>query len=224
MVLFTLGCLFLVGLFADVVGRLAIIPRVSFLLLGGLLIGPEGLGVITATMASEWFPVLTHMALGMIGFLIGQSLNLQGLRDQGMEAVIVSLGKALASAIVVFIACWLAQLPLAVCAVLAGVATATAPAATYDVVHESGLKGRFPDLLIRVVALDDVWGLILFSFLLSFAIAGPLVMQAGFLDGMAEVGGSVERQLGHSSPVRVHHEDLGVAIAVAGEQDLLAVG
>lgn len=186
-----LGSLFLVGLVADVLGRRTFLPRVSFLLLSGLLIGPSALGIIPSSLANEWFPTLTHMALGMVGFLMGQSLNLSNLREQGMEVVIVSLSKAIFSAIAVFLLCVIIQLPIAVSAVLAGIATATAPAATFDVVHELGLKGRFPDLLINVVALDDVWGLLLFSLLLAFAVAGPFDIQTGAVAGLSEVLGSV---------------------------------
>ena len=41
-ILLTLGGLFLLGLVADLVGRLTPLPRVSLLLLTGLLIGPSG--------------------------------------------------------------------------------------------------------------------------------------------------------------------------------------
>jgi Kef-type K+ transport system membrane component KefB len=49
-------------------------------------------------------------------------------------------------------------------AILLGcIASATAPAAVLDVVTESGYKGRFSDLLLSVVSLDDVWALLLFG-------------------------------------------------------------
>ena len=68
--LLLLGALFLVGLLADLVGRYTFLPRVSVLLLAGLLIGPSVIGLIPAAVADTWFPTLTEMALAMIGFLL----------------------------------------------------------------------------------------------------------------------------------------------------------
>jgi Kef-type K+ transport system membrane component KefB len=49
-------------------------------------------------------------------------------------------------------------------AILLGcIASATAPAATLDIVLEADHEGPFSNLLLSIVALDDIWGLILFS-------------------------------------------------------------
>ncbi len=55
--------------------------------------------------------------------------------------------------------------------ILAGIALATDPAATIDVIHQTGSKGEFSKILEGVVAIDDAWGLIIFSFLLAIAQA-----------------------------------------------------
>jgi Kef-type K+ transport system membrane component KefB len=55
--------------------------------------------------------------------------------------------------------------------VLGGVAAATAPAATIDVVSQYRARGAFPGLLLSVVALDDAWGLIVFSLCVTTATA-----------------------------------------------------
>jgi Kef-type K+ transport system membrane component KefB len=54
---------------------------------------------------------------------------------------------------------------------LAGIATSTAPAATADVVHEVKANGRFADTLLAIVAVDDAWGLMVFSIMLAVALA-----------------------------------------------------
>jgi Kef-type K+ transport system membrane component KefB len=46
---------------------------------------------------------------------------------------------------------------------LGAIATATDPAATLDAIRESGRESRFADVLTGVVAIDDAWGLIMFS-------------------------------------------------------------
>ena len=185
-----LGCLFLVGFAADVAGRLTPLPRVSFLLLSGIVIGPSVLGVVPARLVSEWFPLLTNIALSMVGFLIGQELTYNSLRQQGRAVLSLSLAKALVSAAVVFASCIVAGLPLAMCAALAGIASATAPAATFDIVHEAEAQSANTKLLLGVVALDDLWGLIIFAMLIAFATNGDADL-AALGTGLTEIGGSL---------------------------------
>ena len=188
--LILLGSLFLVGLVADIAGRFTPLPRVSFLLLSGLLIGPSVLGLISQDTAAQWFPILTNMALSMVGFLIGQGLAPSALREHGKEVVVVSGAEAVGAAIAVGVACVLIGLPLELALVFAGVATATAPAAIFDVVHELQARSPFSKLLLGVVALDDVWGLIVFALLIAFATNGNLEISA-ISSGLIEIFGSI---------------------------------
>jgi Kef-type K+ transport system membrane component KefB len=48
--------------------------------------------------------------------------------------------------------------------ILGAIATATAPAATNDVIRQSGVDNGFTRTLSGIVAIDDAWGLIAFSF------------------------------------------------------------
>lgn len=190
MELIVLGVLFLVGLCADIVGRLTPMPRVSFLLLCGLLVGPAGAGFISAGLAGDWFPVITQVALTMIGFLLGQQLTRRALRSGGRQVVVLSLAKAAGAAAVVFLGLWLVGVGFELAMLLAGIATATASTATFDVVHEAGERSAFGDLLLSTVALDDVWGLIFFALLLAFASHGGGGLEV-LSTGIGEVVGSM---------------------------------
>jgi len=46
--LLTVGAIFLIGLFADLLGRHTPLPRVTLLLLAGIVIGPEVLDLLPA--------------------------------------------------------------------------------------------------------------------------------------------------------------------------------
>lgn len=72
-ILIVFGSLFLVGLLADLIGRHTPLPRVTLLMLTGFLIGPSVLDWLPEFMG-DWFPLLTNIALAMIGFLLGQKL------------------------------------------------------------------------------------------------------------------------------------------------------
>ncbi len=164
----TLGGLFLAGLATDLLGRKTRLPRVSLLLLFGFAIGPGGLGVLPP-LGELWQSAITNIALVMVGFLLGDSLRVASLKARGREVLLVSLLVTVLTALVVFSGLWLLglSLPLALC--LAGIATATDPMATADVIHETGAKGPFTETLRGLVALDDAWGLLMFTALLILA-------------------------------------------------------
>ncbi len=190
MALLLLGVIFLVGLASDVVGRTTFLPRVSVLLLAGLAIGPAGLGFLPRALAQEWFPVLTQMALAMVGFLLGQQLRLPSLRERGKPVLVLSVSKVLCASLFVFVASLAFGAPLTLALVLAGIAPATAPTATYDVVHETGVSNSFTDTLLSIVAIDDAWGLIVFSLLMAFASgngAGVEVLTPGLIEVFASL-------------------------------------
>ena len=99
------------------------------------------------------------------------------------------------TSVIVFIGLILVGVPLDIAILLGCIASATAPTATVDVILEYNYKGRFSDLLIAIVALDDAWGLILFSI------------------GMAVVC-KINGIIGNVSPVFYIIKEIGGAIAI----------
>jgi Kef-type K+ transport system membrane component KefB len=86
---------------------------------------------------------------------------------------------------------------------LAGVAAASAPTATFDVVRESGVTGEFPDTLLAVVALDDGVALLLFSLCLAAAVAvtGDHSVFSSVSAGLGEIAGSLALGAGLGVPM-----------------------
>jgi Kef-type K+ transport system membrane component KefB len=189
--LLSIGTLFLVGLIADVLGRRTHIPRVTLLMLVGVLIGNSGLEMLPAEL-EYWYEFLAAAALTMVAFLLGGALSFATLKRHGRQIVIVSITVVAASVGLVGGGLWLAGVPVSMALLLAGISTATAPAATLDVVRQSGAKGRFPRLLMGIVAIDDAWGLIAFSILLVAAkgLGGDGALQV-LLGGLWEIGGAI---------------------------------
>jgi Kef-type K+ transport system membrane component KefB len=191
-ILLTLGAMLLIGLATDALGRFTPLPRVTLLLVFGFLLGRSGLDALP-TQFYEWFDVVAVMALVMVGFLLGGQFSAAELRRAGRQVVTISATVVVVTAIVVFLAVLMAEVPLAVALILAAVATATAPAATVDVVHVARAKGTFSRTLLDIVALDDAWGLMLFSLLLAVAAAvtDGVAPTAALSTGMREVFGAV---------------------------------
>jgi Kef-type K+ transport system membrane component KefB len=190
--LITLGGLMMLGLVTDLLGRHSPLPRVTLLLAFGFVIGPSGLAVLPE-IAPQLFNLLSSMALVMIGFLIGGTLTRQSLKRHGRRVLTVSTAMVLVTLAVVAIGLTLAGVPVEVALLLAGIATATAPAATADVVHEIGAQGPFSQTLMGIVAIDDAWGLIAFTFMLAAVhiINGDGATASVVMNGLWELGGAL---------------------------------
>jgi Kef-type K+ transport system membrane component KefB len=190
--LITLGGVMMLGLVTDLLGRHTPLPRVTLLLMFGFAIGPSGVAVLPE-IAPELFYLLSSIALVMIGFLIGGTLTRASLKRHGRRVLTVSTAMVVTTVVVVAVGLIGLGVPIEVALLLAGIAPATAPAATTDVVHEIGAKGPFSETLIGIVAVDDAWGLIAFTMMLAaiHILDGNMGMTAVILDGLWELGGAL---------------------------------
>lgn len=189
--LITLGGLFLLGLVTDLIGRHTPLPRVTLLLLAGLSIGPSGFDLLPG-FSEQWFPMLTDIALVMIGFLLGQKMTVQALRRRGRTVLLVSMGEILMTAVLIAAGLMALGVRPEIALLMAGIAPATAPAATMDVVRELGTEGEFSQTLLGIVAIDDAWGLIIFSVMVAIVqgMQGGGEVLGVLGQGMWEVGGA----------------------------------
>jgi len=192
LILLTLGGLFLAGLVTDLIGRHTPLPRVTLLLILGFVSGPSVLDLLP-DFREQWFPVVTDMALVMIGFLLGQKMTVGALREHGRDVLVVSVSEVAITSALMLAVLLLLGVDLTVALLLAGIAPASAPAATVDVVHELNADGPFSRTLLGVVAIDDAWGLLIFSFLLAAAgaVQGQGAVADVLLGGLWEIGGAV---------------------------------
>ena len=161
--LLIIGGILLMALAIDALGQKTKFPRVTLLLIFGIIIGNEGFGLIPEFITNK-FELISDMALLMVGFLIGGKINSDFLKNSGKETLWISMASAIITTIIVTIGLYFVGIDLELAIILGCIASATAPAAIVDVILESKYKGKFADLLVSIVALDDAWGLILFSF------------------------------------------------------------
>ena len=185
-----IGTVFLAGLILDKIGRWSHVPRVSLLMLLGLALGPHALGLLPGgflTMGGT----LTPLALTMVAFLLGGRLERRKLYAHGREILAMSLVVVAISSILVGGGLWSAGVAVVPAILLGAISSATAPAATLDVIRQSGRTDKFATTLQGIVALDDVWGLLVFS--LALTLAGTILGEgSGALWlGLHEVAGSI---------------------------------
>lgn len=194
--------------FSYLAGRIAHhfrVPRVTGYLVAGMIASPSALGLLRPEWIAKDLSLITDLALAVIAFLIGGSLNLRKLQKIGRQILWITftqgVGAMLVVSIVMLVALsqWGEGVPLtqalAYALVLGAMSAATAPATTLAMIHEARAKGDFTNTLLGVVALDDALAIILFS--LSGAAAAALLhpgYQAGWdalWHPLWEIGGSL---------------------------------
>lgn len=190
--LLTIGGILLLGLIASTVARRTLLPRVTILLVLGIMLGEDALDVVPKVF-SGYFDIIADITLLMVGFLLGGKLTKATLRKSAVEVFWISISAAVLTTIIVIIGLIFLGVPKEISIVLGCIASATAPAAILDVVNESKTKGKFGAMLLSIVALDDVWGLAMFG--LGLALVESLSSVGGgpfFLwSAIYEVGGAV---------------------------------
>ena len=191
--LIAVGGILLLGLITDALGKKTFLPRVTLLLMFGLVIGDGMLGIIPDIVSGQ-FEIVADMTLLMVGFLIGGKLTASSLKESAGQIFWISITTAIVTAIVVTMVLTAFGVEPGVSILLGCIASATAPAAIFDVVAESDFKGPFSELLLSIVALDDAWALLLFA----VGVAIVAAMNGGGIDLVSplytvskEIGGAV---------------------------------
>ncbi len=192
--LLLLGLAMLLGFAAARVCQLLGIPRVVGQIVAGLLLGSSVANLISLTMVADLAP-LTDFALALIGFLVGSELKRDVFARYGRQMVLIMLGEGLAAFVVVGGVVLLLDGRPSVALLLGALASATAPAATVDVLWEYRARGPLTTTILGIVALDDGLALILYSFAIAIARSrfegGALTIQTVLLDPALRIGGAL---------------------------------
>ncbi len=146
------------------------IPRVTLLILSGVALSPSGFDLLPEGH-ERWYTLFSNIALLMIGFILGCKLSISALKNFGKQVFWISIFEVLGVAVLVFTGLLLLGVRIEIALILAGIAPASAPAAVTNIIQGLKAKGRYTDTLLGIVAVDDAWGLIVFSILLAAADA-----------------------------------------------------
>ena len=152
------------------------IPQVVGYIIIGILIGQSGFRVLNSRLLTTLEPIST-LALSLIGFLIGAELKIPTIKKYGKQFVGILVFESvtpffivsIAVALIYFLATRDLKTAIALGLILGAISSATAPAATTDVLAENRTKGPLTTILIGIVAMDDAVGLILFAIASTFA-------------------------------------------------------
>ncbi|MDC7225311.1 MAG: cation:proton antiporter [Spirochaetales bacterium] len=181
------------------------VPQVVGYIIIGVILGQSGLKFIGLDMIKTLEPVST-IALSLIGFSIGGELKIAELKKRGKQFVAILFLEALTAFIVVaglvfglvLILTGNFNMALALGLVLGAISSATAPAATTDVLWENRTRGPLTSTVLGIVAMDDAVALLLFAFSVSIAnnllgstASGGAELSTQLLSLLWEIGGAI---------------------------------
>ena len=176
--------------------RLRIPQVVGYIIIGvlAILVGGVWFHAIAPEDIKRLEPV-SLFALAIIGFTVGGELKKEVFKKHGKSFIIVLLCEGLTAALFVTILTGLVTCPWnkladssiirvlahgnwSLAILLGAIASATAPAATVDVLWEYKTRGILTTTVLAIVALDD--GLALFLYGFASSVADLLSGKAGF--------------------------------------------
>ncbi len=144
------------------------LPQVVGYIVMGLAIGNSGLGILNHELIDSLAPV-NNLALGIIGFMIGGELKLSVFKKMGRSIFTILVAEVLGTFTLVTLLVWAVTGKLSTALIFGALATATAPAATVDVLWEYESKGPLTTTILAIVGLDDALALIVYGFACSYA-------------------------------------------------------
>jgi Kef-type K+ transport system membrane component KefB len=164
-----LGIVLIGALVAEKIVSYLKVPAITSYILLGIFLGPYALNITgEGLMAASEF--LSNIVLGFIAFHIGKNFSLEHFKRIGKAVLSVSISVTVATLICVTVGIYyVAHQPFHIALLFGAISTATAPATTMMVIRQYKARGLFTDVLLGTVAIDDAWGIIIFS--VSLAIA-----------------------------------------------------
>ncbi len=147
------------------------LPNVTAYIVVGVLLGPTCLDLVPEAII-KGTDFVSDISLAFIAFGVGEFFKVSALKRCGLAAAGVTLIEALiVSALMFTVMYFLIGIPLSLSIVLAALAAATAPASTMMTIRQTRARGAFVDMLLQVMAFDNVLGLVAYSVAISVALA-----------------------------------------------------
>ncbi|MHA2002781.1 MAG: cation:proton antiporter [Candidatus Thorarchaeota archaeon] len=166
------------------------IPQVVGFMAVGILL--RMFGVITPEYI-DTLSVIFTLALGLIGYNIGLELKMSILKGKIRRILLIVVLEATSAFWIVALLVFAVTQQMYVALILGSIASATAPAATADVIWDHECKGPVTESLMFVLAMDDIIAVVLTNAAIAYALflltstsdtifsvlLSPLVMTAG---------------------------------------------
>ena len=173
LILFEVGIIILFALFTASFLKKFNIPTVLGLILGGLTLGIlTGVrGYIFSSDIEALKIFVTELALGFIGFEIGNKIDFKLLKQRGKSLGLVLLCEAFGAFFLVTIGLLILTQDVMLSVIFGSIAMATAPAATSQIISEYKAKGELTSTIMFMIAFDDILAILMVNIALTLSIA-----------------------------------------------------
>ncbi|MBS3796013.1 MAG: cation:proton antiporter [Candidatus Thorarchaeota archaeon] len=143
------------------------IPQTLGFMIAGIILGVVG---IFTENAVRFLSLVVPLALGLIGYNIGQELHQGNLGNRINKLSIIVIIEATATFLLVSFVTYFFVGELHWAFLFGAIASATSPAATADIVWEGECKGPLTSSLMFVLTVDDIVAIILTNSAIAYAL------------------------------------------------------
>lgn len=143
------------------------LPSVTGYILGGLILGPSVLGIITNEVY-ESLSFVNELALGILAISVGTELHRTMIKKFGKNLIILSLGNNILSGILVTGGTYLMGMPITYASILGVISMTVSPSGVATMIKEKRAKGEMTQNLLGLVAFDNLITIILFGVVIAF--------------------------------------------------------
>lgn len=162
-VILCVAVMLLVGFLLTRITKKMKLPNVTGYLTAGVLIGPYVLGILSPSII-EGMGFLTDIVPALIAFGVGKYLKISKLRKHAKSVLFITFFECICAAVIVtFSMKFLFDLSWSFSLLLGVIAAATAPTSTIMTIRQYKAKGRFINILLQVIAIDNAFVIIAFS-------------------------------------------------------------
>jgi len=166
--LLVIGLVILLGTISGRLFQKVNLPQVMGYIIVGVLLGESFHGILSGPMLDSFAPLI-QLALGIIGFMIGSELNFEKFKRYSKSIYSILFCEAILTFILVCVATTFFTGKIYLGLIFGALASATAPAATYNVLGEYKARGPVTMTTLSIVALDDGLALVIYGFASAFA-------------------------------------------------------
>jgi Kef-type K+ transport system membrane component KefB/CBS domain-containing protein len=169
-ILLVIGIVILLGAISGGLFQKLKLPAVMGYIIIGIFLGKSFHGVLSGPILNSFGPLI-NLALGIIGFMIGSELNFERFKRYSRSIYTILFCETIFTFCGVALLVTLITGKLYMGLILGALSSATAPAATYSVLGEYKARGPVTMTTLSIVALDDVFALVIFGLASAFAMA-----------------------------------------------------
>jgi len=221
------GFILAVGTATGLLAQRLKIPDVALLLLVGILIGPEVLGLIDIKADSALYQILLLFGASYILFDGGASLRFGVIKQVWITIVIIAtVGVLITAAVTTLAAHFALDAPWMIAGLLGATLASTDPATLVPIFREVRIRDRVAQMVVSESAFNDATGAIVtFGILAATTGTGDFSLTSSVLHLLTEaaVGIAAGAMLGYLAALLIAHERWAFLMEYAPVVTVMAV-